>query len=213
LECFTRHVARRGIDRASLDDVARELGLSKGTIVYHFGTKDAMLAAQHESYMRRRLDEAVALVSQLDGSPAQVAGLIHALARVYDVDRDAAVAVNRGFVRVLEGDGMDEVRRLRRKYEDLWVGVVTAGVRERVFCDAAPDISVALLSGAVQWMWTWFPQRRRTAAQVGSHATRLFLRGLLEDPAAVAPLASATGRPARVAARVVRRTDFSVIPT
>src|SRR4051794_19136496 len=42
LVTFTRHVAERGYDRANFGDVAAELGLSKGTIVHHFGTKDRM---------------------------------------------------------------------------------------------------------------------------------------------------------------------------
>ena len=55
LEAFTRAVAERGYDGTNFGDLAAELGISKGTIVHHFGTKDAMLRELHEGYMRRRL--------------------------------------------------------------------------------------------------------------------------------------------------------------
>jgi AcrR family transcriptional regulator len=38
-------VLRAGPDRLTLDAVAREAGISKGGILYHFGTKDALIAA------------------------------------------------------------------------------------------------------------------------------------------------------------------------
>ena len=37
---FTRAVAERGYDGTNFGDLAVELGISKGTIVHHFGTKD-----------------------------------------------------------------------------------------------------------------------------------------------------------------------------
>lgn len=38
-------VLRIGPDRLTLDAVAREAGVSKGGVLYHFGTKDALIAA------------------------------------------------------------------------------------------------------------------------------------------------------------------------
>ncbi len=49
LDTFTRHIAEIGYDGVNFGLVAKELGVSKGTIVHHFGTKDRILAALHES--------------------------------------------------------------------------------------------------------------------------------------------------------------------
>ncbi len=38
-------VQREGVGRLTLDAVAREAGLSKGGVLYHFGTKDALIGA------------------------------------------------------------------------------------------------------------------------------------------------------------------------
>jgi len=38
-------VSREGVARLTLDAVAREAGLSKGGVLYHFGTKDALVGA------------------------------------------------------------------------------------------------------------------------------------------------------------------------
>ena len=42
LDAFVRYVAERGYDRTNMGDIADELGMSKGTIVHHFGTKAQM---------------------------------------------------------------------------------------------------------------------------------------------------------------------------
>ena len=43
LAAFIRSVAERGYERTNFGDIAAELGMSKGTIVHHFGTKDQLL--------------------------------------------------------------------------------------------------------------------------------------------------------------------------
>ncbi|WP_370880925.1 hypothetical protein [Streptomyces africanus] len=48
--------------------------MSKGTIVHHYGTKDRLLAALHESYMRRRLAEAYLITNRLSSQSEQLAG-------------------------------------------------------------------------------------------------------------------------------------------
>src|SRR6266498_813587 len=91
LSTFTRYVAERGYDGTNFSDIANELGISKGTIVHHYGTKDRLLAALHESYMRRRLAEARLIVERLDGPVEQLAGLLHAFIRYQVHDRGIAV--------------------------------------------------------------------------------------------------------------------------
>src|SRR2546427_9381755 len=78
LESFTRRVAQSGYDGTNFSDIAAELGISKGTIVHHYGTKDRLLAALHESYMRRRLAEAYLITNRLSSPPEQLAGMLFA---------------------------------------------------------------------------------------------------------------------------------------
>ncbi len=74
LATFTRFVAERGYSEANFSDIAGELGISKGTIVHHYGTKDRLFAAMHDSYMRRCLGDATHIVASLHGSAEQLEG-------------------------------------------------------------------------------------------------------------------------------------------
>jgi AcrR family transcriptional regulator len=55
LLCFTELVAKRGYDEVSIRDVAEALEISKGTVLHHFRSKEAILEQINNDYMRRRL--------------------------------------------------------------------------------------------------------------------------------------------------------------
>ena len=119
LRVFARHVADLGYDEVSLRMVAEELGISKGTIVHHYSSKDRLLEAVHSEYMRRRLAEAHMILEQIEGPAEQVVALISQLLIAQRDDRAATVAFAREFVRFSSLKVMHDVRRYaRRVYSD-----------------------------------------------------------------------------------------------
>src|SRR2546430_17561461 len=87
LDSFTRHIAEIGYDGVNFGMVANELGVSKGTIVHHFGTKERILAALHESYMTRRNAELDYLLDALGDPAEQLAAALHAFMIYHPDDR------------------------------------------------------------------------------------------------------------------------------
>ena len=203
LETFTRHVAGRGYDRANFGDVAGELGMSKGTIVHHFGTKDRMLAEVQERYMRRRLDEAHALLARLPAPADRIAAFVHAGVR-YSVDEPATtVAFQREVVRLTDEPGMETARAQRDAYRDLVVGVLQDGEAAGVFVPGDARLRSLQMFGSLHWMWTWFdPRGRLAAADVAAEFCRTLLRGLGVDEPTLAAAADPDGHVARCVAEV-----------
>jgi len=196
LATFTRHVAERGYDGTNFGDIAAELGMSKGTIVHHYGTKDRLLAALHESYMTRRLAEARLLLDRLTAPAEQLAGLLCAFLLYQAEDREATVAFQREVVRL----GDHEVgRRLRDEYLELVRGVIEAGTKRGAFRSCDVGLQTLLLFGAAQWAWTWFdPHGARTAEEAGAALVDLVLGGLLVRRSRLSELADPDGRIVRV---------------
>src|SRR5437867_995091 len=128
LETFTRHIAEVGYDGTNFGTVAAELGVSKGTIVHHFGTKDRILAALHERYMRRRIAELDLILERLDEPAEQLAAVLHAFIRYQIEDRTATVAFQREVVRLSDERTMAEGRALRERYVRMVRQVIEAGV-------------------------------------------------------------------------------------
>jgi TetR/AcrR family transcriptional regulator, cholesterol catabolism regulator len=194
LESFTRHIAEIGYDGVNFGMVAAELRISKGTIVHHFGTKERILAAIHESYMRRRLAELDMILQWLDRPSEQLAAILHALVRYQVEDREATVAVQREIVRLVGRDAMAAGTALRQRYLDTVRGVIRAGVDAGLFRPVDVDVDALLMFGSAQWAWTWFrPGGPKTAEQVGSALVDLVLGGLLVDRTALPELVSPDG--------------------
>jgi AcrR family transcriptional regulator len=186
LETFTRHVAQRGYDRANFGDVAAELGMSKGTIVHHFGTKDRMLAEVQETYMRRRLAEAHVLLDRLPGPVERVAAFVHAGVRYSADEPHTTVAFQREVVRLVDQPGMASARALRDSYRDLVVGVLHDGAADGTFAPGDARLRSLQMFGSLHWMWTWFdPAGRLPPGDVAAEFALTLLRGLgVEESAA-----------------------------
>jgi AcrR family transcriptional regulator len=179
LETFTRHVAQRGYDRANFGDVAAELGMSKGTIVHHFGTKDRMLAEVQETYMRRRLAEARELLDRLPGPVERVAAFVHAGVRYSADEPHTTVAFQREVVRLVDQPGMASARALRDCYRDLVVGVLHDGEADGTFAPGDARLRSLQMFGSLHWMWTWFdPAGRLPPGDVAAEFALTLLRGL-----------------------------------
>lgn len=204
LAVFTRLVAERGYDRANFGDVAGELGLSKGTIVHHFGAKDRMLAEVQETYMRRCLAEARALLAELTCPEERVAAFVHAGVHYSTAEPATTVAFQREVVRLTDEPGMETARALRDEYRDLVVGVLRDGEASGVFVPGDARLRSLQMFGSLHWMWTWFdPVGRLAPETVAAEFARTLLRGLGVPEAVLAACADPDGAPARAVAQVL----------
>ncbi|WP_084500687.1 SMR family transporter [Halalkalibacillus halophilus] len=53
LDAASRVVVREGVDRLTLETVAKEAGVSKGGLLYHYSTKDALIMAMNVYVIER----------------------------------------------------------------------------------------------------------------------------------------------------------------
>jgi len=197
LDTFTRHIAEIGYDGVNFGLVANELGVSKGTIVHHFGTKDRILAALHESYMTRRLAELDHILGKLTDPAEQLAAALHAFMLYQQVDRTATVAFQREVVRLADQDSMARGAELRQEYFTRFRDILQTGVDRGVFRKVDPTVDALLMFGSAQWAWTWFhPDGDRPIEAIGSALVDLVLGSLLLDRKRVAKLSDPKGKAA-----------------
>jgi len=213
LETFTRYIAEVGYDGVNFGLVAKELGVSKGTIVHHFGTKDRILAALHESYMTRRLAELALILQRLTRPSDQLAAILHAFMLYHVEDRDATLAFTREVVRLADQESMATGVELRQRYFIAVRNVVKAGIDADEFRPVDPDIDTLLMFGSAQWAWTWFrPDGPQPIEMVGSALVDLVLGGLLVDRARLEELSDAEGTAAQTVRDALRDVAAGATP-
>jgi AcrR family transcriptional regulator len=182
LDAFVRYVAERGYDRTNIGDIADELGMSKGTIVHHFGTKAQMLRELEETHLARQLDVLRMVWERLTAPHERIAAIIYASALLQVIDRDATVASQREVVQLSDDPAMQQVRKLRNQLQELMIDEIRNGVDRGVFRGVDVELAALQLWGSLEWMWVWFdPAGPRTPEHVGAAFVDVFLGGLLLD--------------------------------
>jgi len=156
VETFTRMVAENGYDAVAIRDLAEDLGMSKGTVLHHFGSKDRLLEEVHSTYMRRRLDEIAIILAELDGPERRLKGMVFQNLIAMQQDADATRAFAREIVRFAREDLMNDVRAMRREYFNTLRGILEEGMDQGAFRQADATILSLQLFGMMNWTWTWF---------------------------------------------------------
>jgi AcrR family transcriptional regulator len=178
LESAVRAFGDRGFWGTSMDDIAEELLLTRGSLYYYFQDKEEILALCHTVALEAVLDvlERVRAASL----PPDVA-----LRRLIVEHVRIMVDKFHGTALALDFDALDARRRAgvveaRDRYERGVRAVIAEGIRRRVFRPVDAKLAVFAIFGAINWMARWYrPGGPASAEVVGEQFAEVFLRGLL----------------------------------
>ena len=144
----------KGLDKATMDDIADELGATKGRVYHHFRSKNAIFFAVYRQAMQYCFEAVTPLVSmkksnvkkleQMDTLPYQRS--IRLGVEVYL--RGSTTEAERGVLR--------ELITLRNDYENLYREVLRAGVAEGELAVPSIEIASRALMGALNGLVDWY---------------------------------------------------------
>jgi TetR/AcrR family transcriptional regulator, cholesterol catabolism regulator len=166
----------KGYDATSVRDIAAATGLQSGSWVYHFRTKQDILAAVMEEGLQQALERIEAIARE------QLAPREHfrALLRTH---LDTLLGPGQDFIpvllyewRSLESQQRPRVVALQRRYEAVWEEVITRLQRSGDW--ALPTrVDRLLMFGALNWIAHWYrPRGALDVVQLVAEAERFFLR-------------------------------------
>ncbi|WP_432826495.1 TetR/AcrR family transcriptional regulator [Dactylosporangium sp. CA-092794] len=183
LRAFAEHVAERGYADTSLGDIASELGLSKGTIVHHFRSKEALLGELHVAYFGRRFAEADFILAEIDDPAGRLVAMIYALLAAHRDDRAASLACLRELVRYFEGELNEYVGKQRAAYTRILVDIIQDGVRRGVLHAGDARMAALQIFGMCNYAWTWYrPDGPKPVEEIARQFARDILGGLAHPP-------------------------------
>jgi AcrR family transcriptional regulator len=195
LEVFTEMVADRGYARAAIADVAAAVGVSKGTILHHFGNKEALLNEMGAAYIERRNVELAHALERLDEPVEQFSAVVFCTVLGMRDDRAATRAFAREFSLFQSEPGLQPARDRRIAYAELVTAVIEGCMVAGVLRPDEPSIVLLEVLGMCNWMWTWYrPDGRLSAEQIAERFIRTLLRGLGPEPGGRHELAIDTAR-------------------
>jgi AcrR family transcriptional regulator len=155
--------ARQGYDSTSIDDIADELGSTKGRVYHYYRSKIELLIGVVNTGTQDLIDEIRPIATDASLDPA---AKLRAMARAHAMEMMTNHAYQYVNLRHMEprlfeerGPGKDtwqDIRALRAEYEGLFTRVVEEGAGSGAF--AVPDVPYAVrgILGALNWITVWY---------------------------------------------------------
>jgi len=175
----TRLFSQRGYHGTSMKDLADSLGMLKGSLYAHIGSKEELLYDVVADGAERFLTRARA-ADALEGSASErlEAFLVGHIETAIEHLDAATVFLNEW--RYLSDDLRADVQGKRDIYEGLVRAIVTDGISSGEFrLDADVAMTARLVLSAGNWVYAWYrPDGSLSSTEIGHRYTELIVRGL-----------------------------------
>ena len=174
----------KGYDATSVRDIAAATGLQSGSWVYHFKTKQDILAAVMEEGLQQAL-ERIEAIAREQLPPREY---FRALVRTH---LDTLLGPGQDFIpvllydwRSLDKQGRERVIALQKRYEQVWDDVIRQLQRSGDWT-MPTRVDRLMMFGALNWIVQWYrPRGPLSVAQLVDEAEKFFLRTPARRPAA-----------------------------
>jgi TetR/AcrR family transcriptional regulator, cholesterol catabolism regulator len=180
--------SRQGYAATTIQEVADEVGILKGSLYHYMETKEDLLyriiTEIHENALRN-----VTETGERSGPAVErLRHFLEAHIASFDANRDK-ISVFYSEYRHLEGERRTETFAKRAVYEDFVRGMVRDGQAEGSFCpDVDPGFAVRAMLTMANSVHMWFrPDGPSTITAVARDITDYALHGLRCDPATHTP--------------------------
>lgn len=155
LKSAAKVFAHEGFDRASMNMLARECGISKANIYHYYDSKDAILFDVLDTYLAELRDRVLSV--ELDGLPPveQLHRLTQEILLAYQ-GMDDEHKVQTAGIAALPPDQQRILRGYQREMVDQMSGILTALAPQAVIEDRA-KLRAAVMSvfGMLNWFYMW----------------------------------------------------------
>jgi TetR/AcrR family transcriptional regulator, cholesterol catabolism regulator len=184
VDTAARVFAAKGYRSATLQDIADEFGVLKGSLYHYIRSKDDLL----DAVIRSVLDVGLARLREeaaVDRDPVERLREIVRAHVLHLVDNLVGTTVL-----LHEFDQLPPERQVTvpiREYQEVLEAQVDAARADpRVRSDVDPHLSALAILGATNWVYRWYrPGGSRTPEQIADYFAATLVDGLL-DPAALA---------------------------
>jgi AcrR family transcriptional regulator len=170
---------RKGYHATSIQDIAQEVGMLKGSLYYYIDSKHELLLkiitdvhAQAFQQLEEFMDSDLPAAERLRQFIIR-----HA---VYCATHMTGMGVFLHEYKAVEGPARAEVMAMRDRYEMLLRGIIEDGKEDGTFrADVDARLAVKLVLGMVNWLYHWYsPDGPLAPEEIGEAMANMALRGI-----------------------------------
>lgn len=178
LSLACRIFAEKGFDGASLQDIADEFGVLKGSLFHYIQSKDELLYEIIDGVFRGAQDAVWSKAVQDGPAVERLRRVITAYIEYVSRHLDEVTVWLHDF-KALPAEQRQSIRRYEERDRRRLLELIEQAQREGgIWSDADARLASLALLGAMNWVHRWFRPRGLTAREIGDAFADLFLDGL-----------------------------------
>jgi AcrR family transcriptional regulator len=170
-----RLFAERGYDATSLDDIARELGFTKGIVYHYFPSKGALLREAVAESMESTLIRQQAIVDSALSPDEKLRRIVHDWVHdvLFDYQRYLVTLADRAVL----GRTSDEAAPARpRRFVRQYRAIIEEGVRAGCFRAVDPGVAAQTIVQSIQGVARWYrPDGRLSRDEICAELTAMLV--------------------------------------
>lgn len=184
--CFMKY----GLEKATVDHMASELGSTKGRVYHHFASKDEIFFAVYRQAMQYCFDAVLPIVSRPLPAHAKLLAMAQAHSRVMMDTLPFQRSIRQGVNSYLHGPELGADREVlnqliarRNEYEGLYRAVLQMGLEDGTL--SVPDVAIAgrAIMGALNSLVDWYrvrpEQSQADRTQIADTLAKTIINGIL----------------------------------
>jgi len=168
-----------GYHEASMDEIARHVGIAKASLYYHFDKKELILVEIHREMLDLLIGRQQARVNHFDGTWAEQL-------REFMSDIVSLMESHPGRLRIffeafreLPEDIGKRISAQRKQYRQMLVSLLESGIEAGEFSPHPPEVVSMAILGMCNWTYQWFiPGGRLTSREVADSFWNTVMSGL-----------------------------------
>ncbi len=184
LETAARLFCEKGFDKASMEDIADAVGLTKAGLYHHIGSKEELLYEIMSYGMglfeQNVLNRVTGIADPLERLKATLRG--HVLLVTRDRPKEVTVILHES--NALKGRYRDRIDARKKRYIALLEKTIRELVKSGVARRVDPTAAAFAMLGMINWIYQWYrPGGRLDENALVDSLSDVFLGGILARPA------------------------------
>lgn len=171
---------RSGFTRATMDEIADKVQMTKGNLYYYFPSKQDLLFFCQDESLGRLIEQTQTISRSGLDACAQLRAMI--ICHVKTILEELPGSTAHTDFRSLPAPLLNKVIKKRDRYEQAYRDVIKRGIQQGAFRKCNVKTAVWAILGALNWSVQWFSRKGEiTVNQLGEDFADLFVASLRKN--------------------------------
>lgn len=172
-------ISRNGYHNATMEDIAAELLMTKGSLYYYFKNKEELLYSCHDLILSDAMEKMEDIFSEELSSMEKMKKAIKAHLDIAIREKEVFNLIVKP-EQIFSEENIEEIIQKRDSYAEIFDRIIAEGVKHGEFTVSDKKMARMIILGASNWVQVWYsPEGKFTKEKIEEIYAEYFLKMLV----------------------------------